>query len=437
MKKLFVLAALFLAPILVFGQIQDAPATCPPYLVVHGNGVATTRMRAQLNLAALSSRIGTQRNGFPIEYKLAFAQSGTDPNSDDLINDLIEAFVQWNGGQRSGWSSLMRWLRGALSASSTMPPATDVHAAIRLLIEKAKMAATQGVGDIDIQVNEIYKPALLAGKRIVVVAHSQGTFYANEAYTRLAALPEIGTAPRMRIAVAASPASFVAGNSGNTRYVTAAIDWVIYPIPGALRANVAFTEAEANFGWRADPSGHGFREVYLNQSLPTATRLTAIIDAAFDDLPPNCFFINVNPAGSYLAEPNVASPTTINLTTILASPGSDLQVTRRGFFIYSYTGETSTSLGAMFSGIGNIAPASGSSVGIFESLPYCGPPAGAPKVATDVPGDFSISDVAAVAKVPDGASFLKFSTGDCYSGDNTVGGTPFGVKIVVLPPNKL
>jgi hypothetical protein len=437
MKRIVVLATLTLVPFFGMAQVPDTPSTCPPYVVVHGNGVATTRVTAELNLAALSSRIGTKRNDYPVEYKLAFAQSGANQNATDLFNDAIEAFVQWNGGQRSGWSSFMRWLRGALSPTSSTPPATDLHATIRAFLEKARMAAAQATGDSDKQVNEIYKPALLAGKRIVVVAHSQGTFYANEAYTRLAAIPEIGSAPRVRLAVAASPASFIAGNAGNTRYVTAAIDWVMYPIPGALRANVPFTEADAAAGWKADPLGHGFREIYLNQSLPTASRLMSTINAAFDDLPTNCFFVRVNPAGSYLAERGVAAPTTIALATILATSGSNLQVTRRGSFVYSPEGGLSTSLGAGFFGVGIIPPATGSTVGAFESLPYCGPPAWTPnQTPTDVSGDFGVWDTPAIAKVPEGASFLKFSTGDCYSGDNRAGGD-FGARIVVLPPNKL
>ena len=74
---------------------------------------------------------------------------------------------------------------------------------------------------------------LCEGKKVVVVAHSQGNLFANIAYKGI----NKDNIDGFGIVSVANPSGYVAGDSSDTYYTTIEEDKVIAVIPFALRAN--------------------------------------------------------------------------------------------------------------------------------------------------------------------------------------------------------
>ena len=92
-----------------------------------------------------------------------------------------------------------------------------------------------------------YRAALSEGRTVIIVAHSQGNLYANQAYRLLYDSPEPPDPNQVILIAVATPAAFVADGS---RHVTLNGD-IITLVPGSLAAN---TE---NDGTLCEPSRFG------------------------------------------------------------------------------------------------------------------------------------------------------------------------------------
>ena len=129
-------------------------------------------------------------------------------------------------------------------------------AAVRNAIKSAEQAASveNYVKDQDLTAHVArYAADLAAGKRVVVLAHSQGNFYANSAYERLSSKSGFG------IVAVGTPASFTAGDGP---YTTLTNDQIITPIPGRRAPNT--TNGSAFVNATASTDGHSFTGNYLN-----------------------------------------------------------------------------------------------------------------------------------------------------------------------------
>jgi hypothetical protein len=105
--------------------------------------------------------------------------------------------------------------------------------------------------DLDAHVAR-YTADLTEGKRVIVVAHSQGNFYANKAHEHLSSTAGFG------IVAVATPASYTAGNGP---YTTLTNDEVIKPIPNRKAANT--TNGAAFVKATEGSDGHSFTGNYL------------------------------------------------------------------------------------------------------------------------------------------------------------------------------
>ena len=100
----------------------------------------------------------------------------------------------------------------------------------------------------------MYNRLLLECKRVIVVAHSQGNFYANMAAGGI----DPNLADSFRIVSVANPASFVEGDGP---YTTIEEDRVIALIPGSMHTNVDNYDSDESYSpWL----GHYFVENYLS-----------------------------------------------------------------------------------------------------------------------------------------------------------------------------
>jgi hypothetical protein len=99
-----------------------------------------------------------------------------------------------------------------------------------------------------------YRTDIAAGKTVLVVAHSQGNFYANSAWHLIQGLE--GAAGRFFVVGAAAPVNSIAGGGP---YATLTQDLVIKAV------RTAFSALPANVtNLSASPSGHEFVSQYLN-----------------------------------------------------------------------------------------------------------------------------------------------------------------------------
>jgi hypothetical protein len=210
---------LFVAPI---ASAQSAPSVCSATntRVFFGNGVLNDRIKAKLNLTtlqdALSATMATS-DYEQLDFQLSFNATG------GAIADLFESSIQ---DIASDISSFWRFL------GAVVPMPTSFR-------ERLVNAA--------------------AGKKVVLVAHSQGNFFANEAYGNLAASER----QSFGIVSVANPDSFVAGGGPYTTLFEDLVIAAVRAVKIATGGPQPLFPNSTNFLTFNDLSGHGFSESYL------------------------------------------------------------------------------------------------------------------------------------------------------------------------------
>lgn len=202
------------------------------------NGVFTTQKGAQeaLEVLAQSTRQYLSAEEFSdLQFYLAH-------NPTYLVLDLWEAVKQ---RLENDFSRFYRFLAGLEPMPDFMQ---EAYAAIAAGIDVGALLSSPTAQN---HIN-LYQRELLEGRKVVLVPHSQGNFFANRAYVSLTAEEQRSVG----IISVANPDSRVAGEGP---YTTLTNDIVIRPIPGALPANVSNSRI---FNFR-DWTGHGFTESYL------------------------------------------------------------------------------------------------------------------------------------------------------------------------------
>lgn len=222
--------------------------------VFHVNGISVTPQAARRNLDELSSLIVERNSEIDYRYYLSYNHTNT------VIADLIQAATQV-GLQFS--SQVMLWMTGA----------TDIPSWLQDILTKAMQ------GFYPVVANELqdhvdkYRDALLQGNKVLIVPHSQGNLYANEAYEMLRSQnPELPVRQSVGIYGVATPANNVAGST--SPYLTNNRDF-ISTTPGALPANLALKyasgEAVPTFGLGTFTliQAHSFTDTYLSPAYNT------------------------------------------------------------------------------------------------------------------------------------------------------------------------
>ena len=226
--------------------------------VFFGNGMFNEQNLAASGLRKL--RRNLIESGYLQDEKWKFELSY---NHDEQAYSLLEAFRQRMGDQTA---SYWRWLSNLELAPEWFRSATKSVASGFDLIE--------AVVDEDLRRHvQRYEGLLMAGNRVLVVAHSQGNLYANSAHTRLAGkgLPM----DAFGIVSVANPASRVAGDGP---YFTLLNDLMIYGVslvfpdtlPGNIENTIDYTD------W----THHNFIDSYLNGDQSGPLIVQAVLDEA-------------------------------------------------------------------------------------------------------------------------------------------------------------
>ena len=274
MKKVCIAALLF-----GFSSLTLAQSSVPPldpsstetsvcgdgFHVYYGNGILTESSGANASMNLVREALGERFSEMPMSYFVSY-----NPTEGVLL-DLLEAFAQKLAEDPTlTWQLFFRWVSGWAVGSSLQVMLADyfgADGAHRIAQAAGQLAGPQAYTDPTVVAHvQNYRSALLAGKRVMVVAHSQGNLYANAAYGMLASThPGDYDLSAFGIAGFASPANLVATGDG---YVTSDTDLVIDAVrviaPATLLENDSSVPPFAAGCWY----GHCFDTIYMGAAYP-------------------------------------------------------------------------------------------------------------------------------------------------------------------------
>lgn len=207
--------------------------------VFYGNGMLSKQRETDESLESLIEAVTNKAKDTSFEAELKFNTAGNPTHN---IGDFFESVDQKLNVEES-----QLWLY--LSGIEAMPD--EMKEILTNLATKSIEISYDAQPELRNHVS-IYDAALLEGNKVIVVSHSQGNLFANQAYNHIH--PQYRDAWGM-VAVA-NPASYVADGGPNT---TITEDLVMYFTLGSMEANFSnFDTLNAN-----DWSGHRFVESYM------------------------------------------------------------------------------------------------------------------------------------------------------------------------------
>ena len=225
----------------VFGTAGNASAACASdsaVVIYYGNGMYISPARARVQSLLMDRKI---RPALPAGTKVSFSYSYN--NSENEVTQVLEVLGQALDDKSVKFQS---WLDVPSSSPSAF------RNAVKAAEQSARVGNYVKDGDLTAHVAR-YQADLAAGKRVIVLAHSQGNFYANRAYEELPSTTGFG------IVAVGTPAGFTAGGGPHTSLTN---DKVIDPIPGRRSLNT--TNSSSFVSAARDADGHSFTRSYLN-----------------------------------------------------------------------------------------------------------------------------------------------------------------------------
>jgi len=235
-------------------------------VVVFGNGIMNTKDDAAKSLRRvrelLHSTLSPQ-DFSKLKFDLAYNKSY------GFFQDLYESAKQKLGAENV-ITSFWRWLGN----QEIMPDVLQEE--VRTLTTQFDFATRVAPEDLDNHVL-LYRTSMLEGKKVLVVAHSQGNFFANAAYEKLFTGDQaLAFSQSFGIVSVATPANFTEGDGP---YTTLAEDLVIQAI--ALTTPLGILPPRfpniTNIGSGAvssDWEGHGFIEEYTAEGSRSVGHIT-------------------------------------------------------------------------------------------------------------------------------------------------------------------
>lgn len=226
-------------------------------LIVFGNGVFNTQEDAFVSAVRLQQALADElpRPVTPFAVTTAYAQcGGLVGGVDECWGDLVEALIQ-----RTGLS-----VRRVLRILSGLEPLTDpVREAFEDLVADVDLIAIALNTDFEGHLNR-YGSEIQSGRSVIVVAHSQGNLFANQAFSQLETTISGDALDRLRIVPVASPDS--QAPTGGLEHITLFEDRVIDSLrrvglptlPPNTTNNMSEAEIDASSG------GHSFVSAYLD-----------------------------------------------------------------------------------------------------------------------------------------------------------------------------
>jgi hypothetical protein len=272
------IAGCFLSGAIITPAVAPAETrSCAPgTVVIYVNGIDTSPLRATTDINELMWQVGRAYNDWrrPLTYRLVYN------NDDGDLNDFREAILRW-ASQDLEASAPSSIIRPVIEASIELIYAAAMAGTLSALLEVLKIpvaiaeeiqqvvademvrlnASHSRANELGIYLRDTIESRIDAGNTVVVVAHSQGNFVANDA---IGMLPNDKLPYVSRVSVA-SPAS----NSGASKgwdvklqrdminRVPGSVPWTIPQLPTNNCPDASFGIFYLN---------HSFFACYLNWS---------------------------------------------------------------------------------------------------------------------------------------------------------------------------
>jgi hypothetical protein len=251
------------------GAAEPTNPVCVPseLTLAYGNGVWTDEIDAGLDLMDLEDLVLA---ALPADQRDLLAPLLSYNTTNGLPLDLLEANIQ---SLQQNYSQFWRILSGLVPMPASFRD--------RLIELAERIDGAQLVGAQDTRQHvENYRRNILQGKKVVLVAHSQGNFFANQSHGLL-------TADERRsfgIVGVATPANRVASGGPHITYFG---DLVILAVRAFnLRAG-RFPPLPANTDTPSgtdDLTGHFFQDSYLAPGSAGRSRIASNVVDTFDSL---------------------------------------------------------------------------------------------------------------------------------------------------------
>lgn len=249
------------------------------YSVFFGNGVNTEPTGAYNSTVRIKAMLGESYDNEPISYAASYNPTET------ILSDLLEAFAQKRAEDPTlSWQLFFRWVSGRFITSSLQIALEDfmgIDGSQRIAQVATRLSSPQAFTDQTVVGHaSTYFSAMLAGKRVMLVSHSQGNLYANAIYSRLSNINSNDfDIDAFGIAAVASPANFVA--SGDN-HVTSDTDHLIDAVRIVAPATLASNDNSVPFLTSADYLGHGFLEIYTNSQFGIRNHTQNVMNSTLD-----------------------------------------------------------------------------------------------------------------------------------------------------------
>ena len=288
--------AIFLATLALLAPLRlvAQTASCPlGYTVLFFNGVGNTYPVAVASMHATQAAIRESRNTsfdvfdaedvqYDVAYNTTASQTASlfDPINTTILQDIAEVFVQRAKDLEPGGAvgnnffyMFWEWVDGVPQNYSNALGNNAVtnnffanfqNAAVTVAVgQLAKIYGAQAPTQADYALQEAQLTAAAnAGRKLLLVAHSQGNLFANHGYNFI--LPSVGTA-RLKL-VHVAPATVTV----NGDYELSSGDVIIN---GLRLVNGFASIVDPNINpplTQLDQTGHGYNEIYLSSTLVDA-----------------------------------------------------------------------------------------------------------------------------------------------------------------------
>ncbi|MFZ2719450.1 MAG: hypothetical protein WAZ27_01120 [Minisyncoccia bacterium] len=244
-------------------------------VVVFGNGIMNTEQDAidsRDRIENLLRTTLTSEEFNKLEFALAYNHSYGH------FSDLYESLKQ-RVGTDNVVTSFWRWMGGL----EVLPD--EVQAEFLRTATRFDFSTMVGPEDFANHL-ALYRAKTLSGKKVLVVSHSQGNFFANAAYQTLYSGSEPLRSRSFGIVSVANPASFVGGNGP---YTTLAEDGIIAAIrlttPPGIQPPLPPNLTNILSGARtSDWKGHSFLDEYMTTGSRSVAKIMPDVIATMNGL---------------------------------------------------------------------------------------------------------------------------------------------------------
>lgn len=244
------------------GAAEDCRPADEKYRVVFGNGILVSMDSAAASQEVLRDALGSTHNGQKVEYDLAY--NFTVGPFSDLIQALDQHLAQYT-------REALQWLYGVGVVPQWFHDMQE-----RLLSAHYQSTAPELTDHI-----QKYREAILQGRKVLVVSHSQGNFYVNQARQLLEGARPGVPMDSFGIFSVATPANQVGGAAGP--YLTNHRD-IIRLVPGSLPQNWTLHGGGAVADDRNQVLAHSFVDTYLSGDFDIRPEVLAGIRLRMDAL---------------------------------------------------------------------------------------------------------------------------------------------------------